>query len=471
MRKLMALAIVLVFAGATRSWAVLGLGSVSYDGSLEVNGISANNEVDKDDKAATSDRRGEVNSRLRVGVNAAVTDKVKARIEFVRNGGKFGRNLAASTNSSNSIDNETANIRIENALLDFDDIFGLRAVLGRQYVGNAGDLVWNVAATDNDSLSVAALDGLLLQSRRFEPIHADLFLGKAADDDGIGNTDNDDTNGTGGDTNLSSFDLVFPTLIPGGKINAGYLWGVNTSSNATSNNNKLTIFRIGLRGGVMENMLTYRAEYFVNGGESKVAGSAAKTNYKGNAIDLGVGFNSKETAAGKFGVNLNLLMASGDDNNSDKDDEAFHDFTQLGVGSSDRILGEIFGKSGTLTRSVGTRPGLGADTGSQGSGLEVLNIGAQYMPAFWANSTFSVDYYKFDTAEDGTTSAQPRADSYGSEIDLGLAYDHSANVRTEFGYAMFSPDDAIIGTTPATPDDDVTKLYSRAKVKWGGSAE
>jgi hypothetical protein len=475
MRKLMALAIVLVCAGTTRSWAVLGLGNVSYDGSLEVNGISANNEVDKSDKASTSDHRGEVNTRLRVGINADVTEKVKTRIEFLRRDAKFGRSLTGATgpSASNSIDNETARIRIENAYLDFEDIFGLRAVLGRQYVGNPGDLVWNISPTDDDSLNSRAIDGLLLQEHKYDFVHADLFLGKAVDNDAVGNTAQDDTGLTGGDTNLSSFDLVFPTLIPGGKINAGYLWGVNTSSNPTSNNNVLTIWRIGVRGGVMENMITYRAEFFQNGGENKSTGT--KVKYKGNALDLGVGLNSKETKAGKFGVNLNFLMASGDSNTGDNDDKAFHDFTQLGFGSSDRLLGEIFGKSNTLTRVGGlTRPGVGADTGAQGSGLQVWNLGVQYMPAFWANSTFMADYYKFDTSEDGNTSAQPKADSYGSEVDLGLAYDHTANVRTEFGWAAFMPDDAIVGTETANPgrkDDTVTKLYARAKVKWGGSAE
>jgi hypothetical protein len=261
MRKLMALAIVLVFAGTTRSWAVLGLGNVTYDGSLEFSGISAKNELNKNDDAQADDRRGEVNTRLRVGIGADVTETVKARVELLRNDTRFGRQRSGSVVSggpaaSNSLDDEMNLIRVENAFLDFQNLYGLRAILGRQFVGNAGDLVWNLSPTDNDYLTSSAIDGLTLQYHKFEPVLVDLFLGKAIEDDTVANSSTT-TNGddTLGDTNLASLDIVFPTLIPGGKINAGYLWGVNESTVPTSNDNKLTTIRVGVRGGLMENML------------------------------------------------------------------------------------------------------------------------------------------------------------------------------------------------------------------------
>lgn len=470
MRKLMAIAMVIAACSA-RSWALVGLTDVKYDGSLEFNGISANNEVDKNSSSGVSDHRGGTNSRLRLGLNANVTEGVSTRLEFGRNG-QFGRSLAGTQNGSNSIDNETANIRIQNAYLDFNDLFGFKVRLGRQYVGNPGDLVWNISPTDDDSLTFNAVDGVLVQCRHFDFIHADFFTGKLFEDDAVNGVDNGV--GATGDTNLSSLDFVLPTLVPGGKINLGYVWGVNQSSEATSNNNTLKTYRIGINGGVMNNMLTYRAEYFMNDGENKPVG-LEKISYDGSALDLGVGYNSPETPAGTFGAHLNYLSASGDDKVGDNKDKSFHDFTRLGFNSSDRLLGEIFGKSNVLT-AIGANPisakgtplGQGLDTGIEGKGLQVINIGIGYTPKQLPKGNLRIDYFTFKAAEDGDNSALPKADKYGNEIDLSFGYNHSEAVTSEIGYATFSPDNALIGTTSGTKDDKITKLFAKLKVKWGG---
>src|SRR5262245_14877839 len=91
MRKLMALAIVVLLAGATRSCALVGMGDVKFDGSLEVNGISANNENESAGTAsAVNDHRGNTATRLRLGMNAQITEGVKGRLELVRSPRLYG---------------------------------------------------------------------------------------------------------------------------------------------------------------------------------------------------------------------------------------------------------------------------------------------------------------------------------------------------------------------------------------------
>ena len=254
MRKLMAMFAICVSVATTSSWALVGMGDIKFDGSLEVSGNSANNELDQ---AAGGDHRGNTATRVRVGMSAEVTEGVNGRVEAIRTPRLYGT-------APTTVAGEEALWTFHNAYIDVADILGLTNIrLGRQYVGNPGDLVWNVSPTDDDSLTNKSIDGILL-NKKWDLVNVDLFTGKTSEDDGIANTDADDTTG---DTNLSSFDLTFPTLIPGGALNAGYLWGNVANSSSTSDDNKLTIIRVGVRGGLAENLFTYRAEYFQNGGE------------------------------------------------------------------------------------------------------------------------------------------------------------------------------------------------------------
>ncbi len=469
MRKLMAMFAICVSVATAPAWSLVGLGDIKFDGSLEVSGNSASNETDQ---APANDHRGNTATRVRLGMNALVTEGVTGRIEAIRDTRLYGT-------SPTTVQNETDLWRFHNAFIDIADLWGSNFRLGRQYIGNPGDLVWNISPTDDDSLTNNSIDGLLIQNRKLDFLHIDLFTGKASEDDGVANTDADDT-GTGGDINLSSLDLVLPTLIPGGAINVGYLWGIDSSSAPHNNDNKLTTLRVGVRGGLMENFITYRAELFQNGGAAEIRNTNSELKYKGRAIDLGVGVNASETPIGGISANINWLMGSGDDDLTDNDDESFHDFSALGVNTSDRLLGEIFGKSNTLGGGTPRGQGLDATGASQNGGLSVINLGVALKPNFLdKKSTFKLDYYMFSQTEDsqkvaggGTTNI---GDDFGDEIDFAFLYDHTANVGIELGYAMLSPDTALTGVAvapaPANPDEDITKAYARLKVKWGGEAQ
>jgi len=467
----------LMIASTRPASAFVGLDGLTYDGSVEFSGVSASNELDQN--GAKNDRRGEVDSRIRVGINAPLMDNVKARVEFVRDNAKFGQNMAGAQGQPNTIDNETANIDIQNAYVEFNELFGQghRMVLGRQYVGNPGDLVWHFGPKGLDTLPTTAIDGLLFQCRRMDWLNLDLFLGKFRDDDAVGGTDQNDVSNPG-ETNLNSFDLTLPTLIPGGKINLGFLYGQSLGASPAAgdqniDNDILKTYRLGVRGGLAENMFTYRAEYLMNDGHTSnvlVAGSDKNVDYKGNAIDLGVGFNSAETGAGGFGLEANFLMASGDNDVNNSEDKSFHDFSELGINTSDRYYGEILGRSAALGTAItgGTPPGWGLDSGFEGQGKQILHIGGKWVPNFWDKKTWArIDYVAMSTAEDGNT-AQSTANKYGNEIDLTLGYKAADNVNVEGGYATLSPDDAITGVGTGLPDDNITKWFGRVKLAWGG---
>lgn len=490
----MALFAISVLSASTPSWSLVGLGDISFDGSLEVSGNAANNEVNF---SPANDHRGGTATRTRLGMNAKVTDDVTGRVELTRSPRQYGT-------GATTVAGEEALWTIQNAYVNIDNLWSHDFRLGRQYVGESNDLVWHIGVKRDDSLTITSIDGISAKCNKSQPkgdfrdkVLVTLFTGKLNEDDGIANTDASDTTG---DINLSNIQLDL-SIIPNGNLRVGFLRGEDANTSASTDSNKLSIWRVGVNGGIAENMFTYHAEFLKNSGEAGnqgLTGSGGITNldYKGTALDLGLGFNAPETSIGTFGAWLNIVMASGDDNVTDGTDDSFHDFSALGTNTSGRHYGEIFGKSNTL--GSGTPLGQGIDTAdatgvapsgtTQGQGLEIVNIGVNYKPAFAPKSWVRLDFFTFTRAEDtvtvpvgatvnGATVADGSAsvgDDFGTEIDLTFGYNHSDNVGIEFGYAMLNSDDALVGVNAATNvaalnDDAVTKLFARTNIKWGGA--
>jgi hypothetical protein len=235
-------------------------------------------------------------------------------------------------------------------------------------------------------------------------------------------------------------------------------------------------------------MWTYRAEFLQNMGQFAGAGlnGAGLTDdltYQGTAIDLGAGYNGPSTPNGTFGLWGNFISASGDDDVTDNKDKSFHDFSVMGVRSSDRLFGEIFGKSDVMGGATLTPRGRGVNSSdvtgvvapayaaTQGPGLQVINIGGLYKPTFVEKMWARLDYYTFKRDKSSIKTAAGTnvniGSKYGNELDLTLGYDHSDNVKFEAGYAQLTPDEALTGVG-ATNKETVTKLFARANVKWGG---
>jgi hypothetical protein len=452
MRKLMAaIAIVLVAGLPATSWALLGFEGVSYDGSLEVSATRAANESDQSDGQSPDDRHSDVDTRTRLGINMQVTEGVDGRIEFVRNGTRYG---TGATNLSS-----------EESLIDLQNLFINLMVwnwswrIGRQYVGDEGDLVWNIGPRSDDILRVDAIDGVDIR-RQWDKFSLDAFAGKATENNAQGGTSEI------GERSLKNLMFGF-TGVPNNKIWVAGTWGYNSNGSNTSDSTKLQIYRAGIKGGINENFFTYRGEVLMNTGED-LSNTVLippldnrKIKFKGRAFDVGAGVNLAETGAGQISLGADYTMASGDDDATDADDDSFRDLRAVGVLSTDRYYGEIFGRSNGLSF---VPVGQGLDTGSQGTGLTILHANVLYKPSWATKSWWRFDWYDFSATEDQNVG------DYGTEFDLTAGYRHSDNVGFEAGYAMLMPDDQITGGA-AAPDDNITKLFARLKVGFGGGMQ
>jgi hypothetical protein len=345
-------------------------------------------------------------------------------------------------------------------------------------------------------LTITSIDGIQAKCNHKkemgdfrDKITLTLFTGKTNEDDAIANTDAGDVTG---DVNLSNVQADL-AIIPGGNLRVAFLRGDDSNAASSADNNKLSLVRIGANGGLSENMITYRAEYIMNSGEFggaglTGAGTATNLDYKGSALDFGIGLNSPETSIGTISAWFNYLQASGDDNVRDDVDDSFHDFTIMaGANTSGRHYGEIFGNSNTFgnggvplgqggnTSAAGTGGAVSAatpNTTTQGQGLEVMNIGATLKPTFAPKWWLRGDFYTFARGEDAVRTAAATVtqvgDKFGTEIDITLGHNHSDNVGIEFGYAMLDVDDAVTGVNGVN-DDAVTKMFARTNIRWGGS--
>jgi hypothetical protein len=453
MRKIIALIALCALTGTAFSGDFLGLKDWKFDGSLEVLGNQANNETDAND--GNKDSRGNTITRMRLGADMGITEDVTGRVELTRNGesGTHPQYGDGATTAQNELDS----ILVQNAYIDIAGFLSLDSVrLGRQYVGRPGDLLVFAGAVNDDLLSVASLDALVVK-KSFGPVDALFVTGKANEDDGIPGSGTDtDADAGSAESNITygilSSDKLVKSDVVSVPLEIGYYQGTDANlENTPSDNATLSI--IDLRAGLkaLDNKLSVMAEYAMNGGQLNTGGGT-KQDYKGNAMTLTAAWDDEDLG---FGVKGLLANASGDDT-ADSEDKSFHDFA-----ASDFRFGEILSNSNTFGSAVGL--GAGLDTGIEGPGLNIMGLGGYYvLPVMEKKIKLKADYFIAKINEP----APGADDGIGNELDLAVNYAHSENLTASAGYAMLMPEDALTGGG-SNPDDNITKLWAKLSLKWG----
>ncbi|HMZ25894.1 MAG TPA: hypothetical protein PLT11_03205 [Elusimicrobiota bacterium] len=431
----------------------LGLKNISTDGSIEVLGVSANNEQDYSDPA--NDHRGDTVTRVRVGLSADVTEDVKARVEAVRNPSTTSAAQYGNAARPTDLNTEQSAFKFQNAYLDLSNFLSLDSVrLGRQYVGRANDAIVYFGPVNDDLLGVSALDALAV-SKKVGPVTLLGVTGKVSDDDVIATTSTaTDAGDTAGDVNASWITASSDELIKLKDLKVpleiGYYSMTNSNAAATSDNANLSI--IDLRAGVQcpKDSFKVMLEYAMNGGQQNAG--ATKTKFKGSLLLLTAYWKGEDNA---YGVHADFASASGDDT-ADTNDKSFHDI------AGDYRWGEI------LSNDNVADVGVGFDSGAQGPGLNIVKIGGHYvLPVVDKKVSLHADYIMAKTSK-SVTLAGGTSKKIGNEIDLAVKYKHSDNVMAKVGYAMLSPDDVLTGGGSAQ-DDQVSKAFAKLLVKWGNN--
>ncbi|HNT97713.1 MAG TPA: hypothetical protein PKK31_05540, partial [Elusimicrobiales bacterium] len=129
MKKLIAMLALLAFAGNIASAELLK--NFKYDGKLEVHGYSLNNA---DYNKNAQDKRGETETRVQINAGFDLNDDADAVVSLVKNNREYDEN----GEDVNTVQN---NLFFEQAYVNLKGVFGLDHKVGRQYYGEAGDLV------------------------------------------------------------------------------------------------------------------------------------------------------------------------------------------------------------------------------------------------------------------------------------------------------------------------------------------
>jgi hypothetical protein len=448
------------------------LGKITTDGSLEILGNSANNELDYAGKL--NDHRGDTITRVRVGLGfPEITEGVSGRVEFIRNGSP-NTMYGGSNPNGTTLTNEESIIRIQNGYVDIANFLKTDQFrIGRQYGGRKGDLLVYYGPIDDDALNVSALDSALVR-KKVGPVDALFATGKVTENGAVPGNANDTDATVNGDINLTYLILSSSELFSGLRLplEVGYYRATNSNAATTADNQTLVVYDARAGYGLMNDALNLSAEIAMNGGQDNNGSStAAKSKFKGNAYVV-----KADYAAQDRGIGLRALYANASGQNQTSatwsSDKSFHD-----VGFSDFRYGEILSNSNTfVANSPVSVPGAGLDTGVSagggGRGLNVINVGVSYILPVWDGKLdASLDFYNAKVNKVAANASK----KIGTEYDLALHYHHSASVTASAGYAMLSVGDGLANdfgpTVAGTTADNITKLFGKISIKWGGPRE
>jgi len=396
MKKVIGMLAVLAFAGNLASAELLK--NVKYNGSLEVKSVTGQKSV-----VAGKADYSNTNTNLMLGVNFDLNDDINAQVTAVKND---YRNYGTA---GQTVDGITASTLFAEAYVGLKNVLYLNHKFGRQFYGNAGDIVIYYGPTFSGAnnvanFSVTSLDGWT----------ADWSKGKWAVT-GLAAKLNENSTTNPKDVNLygvtGKYD--YSEIVKA----SAYAYQKDDRSNATYDHNTLNVFGVKAMGKYMG--VGYGAEYAMNAGKNKQAASTPK--YTGSALKVNADYSLDLKAAGKFDFMGEFAMGSGDKTSANKNEE-FQGINQ------NYQPGLIFG-----TYGVGqTMNGLG--------NLTVMNLGANYMPKQIEKLSVGAKFFTF-----APTEAPAAYDTYGNELDLCANWKHSENVGLKASYAMFMPEKKFAG--------------------------
>jgi hypothetical protein len=396
MKKVIGMLAVVALANSMASAELLK--NFKADGNIEVNAYNTNNmDFDK----TTSDAKSFVDTRLMLNTGFDLNEDVNAVVSVVKNDRQYGSGAQNVTGANGILDL----VQFEQAYLNLKGVIGMDHKVGRQYYGNAGDMVIYYGPKMQPYISkmpVTAIDGW---TGWYKNGNWDVNAIVAKEKQGATTT----TRGLD-DTNISGVNVK--TKISRWNLNA---YAYQKSDKASTKIDQLNL--VGVKGNwecMFVKNLNIGVEYDQDMGFStttvnhKYEGYAFKAN-----VDYSMDLKGKLAFAGEY------VLQSGDGNANGHSDLAFHSI------SGDYRPGIIFG--GQWLNGAGFYTG---------SGLNTYNLGANWTPDMLNKLNLAITYYDFSADKKLANSDK----HLGYEGDVVATWTHSASVSVNGYYAMFKPE-------------------------------
>jgi hypothetical protein len=433
MKKLLglALAVALVSSAITAKAEILK--NVRTHGEIEVLGVMTKNITDADSTAGDDYR--DTQTRLTFGLTFDLLDDVHANLTFVKNDQYYGRTTGQNLNQVQN------NVLVEESNIVIDRLFDrFQAKIGRQFYGNPGDIVIYYGPRYFETLPVAGLDAIRVDTIDLENLHLMGLWGRNPDGTIV---TNEIGAGAGAATDV---DISILGLTADYMVNENWTAGLFAWNRRIGNNSQIidadNLWILGFKstgeymgfGHEVEAAFNLGSQNSVNSG----AGGEKSPKYAGYAVIAKL--NYKKDLNGNI-LNPRGMFAYGSGDNQNASTTGANrdmDKTFYGI-NPDFMAGDIF--SGSLVTS-GTdgfliAPGAGTDAystyylnGALATGpntlsnLTVYNLGVDFTPAMFPKWTSSLDVFKHRLSSVATGFNK----DLGTELDWKNAYKYNDNV-------------------------------------------
>lgn len=416
------------------------LKNLKVGGQLDVQTTSARNVIDfatRPNTAANTpngtnnnDRIGHANTRAMLKMDWDLLDDVHARVTMVKGAGN-GRTYGSGSQDLNTIQSA---VLVEEAFVKIDKLFGFTDLtLGRQFYGEAGDLVVYYGPRDNYGLGVDAIDG-----GRFD------WNGEMVTVTGIVAKLTDTVLTSTGSTPVAG---SLPTDLRGIVVScnknenvkgSAYVYnlvqhaiggiGSGAGTPALDSGKNTFLYIAGIKAKMAFGGLLASLEYAKNFGSDRTAGVATNANYKGWAF-LG-------KAAYKADIQNAAAITPWGEFGYGTGDQAYpnghYAFQSV---NTDYRPGGIYGR---FDNNAAIQLYNGNNVASNGLTNRVIwGAGIKVTPAALSKLTTGVQFYsyKFHTRVSDTNNSK----SIGSEFDLTADWKHSENVSIKTTLGSFQP--------------------------------
>lgn len=479
MKKLMGIAITAAMLVPGPASAEI-LKNLKVGGQLDIAATSARNAMDfatrTDPTGAAptqNDRIGSVISRLLVDAKWDLLDDVHANVTLRKNDrawggvGGVGQQAAGGSQNVNGVlgtGGALSNMFVDQSNIVVDKAVGhVDMTLGRQFYGDAGDLIINYGAKDNYGLIVTAID-----AARFEAANDWMAFSGLAGKTGAGGF------GPGTvDTNVRGFDLLWKSL----PLKAHtYLWNQVTQSAGalgSGKNDNLWVYGVKLRGEAMGGWLN--VDIAANGGEDRstlatavsVGGAgthnptpranATGSNYTGKALLLDAGYNAELGGMGALTPWVNFGYGTGRSSNFETRNEGFR---SIATDYRPGIMNRRFSQTALAAQDLGNEAINGGINTAGLNNRVVYGLGLNFTPAKWEKLTVGTQLWSFNTqrftqttANNGAANTTARgAKHLGVEYGITADWKHSENIKYGFGASIYQAGGAVkqaIANVPA----------------------
>lgn len=454
------------------------LKNLKVNGQLDIQGTSARNASDfatrgdqdgnavavagvvtaapTNDNSAKNDRIGTVATRLLVDLSWDLLDDVHSVVTLRKNDRAWGAasngvtgQPASGSQAINGAPGVGAgvlgNTMVDRAAITIDKLFGhVDTTLGRQYYGDAGDLIIYAGPKDTYGLFSTSID-----AARFEMANDWMaFSGLAAK---TANTTASFAAGTT-DTNVRGFDILWKSM----PLKAHtYVWNQVTQAagalgSGAGKNDNLWVYGLKLRGEAMGGWLN--ADIAANGGEDRtslagacIAGgrcNATGSNYTGKALLLDAGYNAEVSGVGALTPWVNFGWGTGRSSNFETRNEGF---TAIASDYRPGIMNRRFaGAAGIGAMNLGAGTGTGIGTNGLNNRV-VYGAGLNVTPAAWEKLTLGAQLWHFNRQRNTSTIAnsaagvETGAKHLGAEYGITADWKHSENVKFGLGGSVYQP--------------------------------